>query len=356
MMMEQRIKQILDAFPRIKIAVIGDYFLDKWLTVDRRLDEVSVETGLTAYQVTAKRIFAGAAGTVMSNLSALDIGELYAVGFIGDDGEGFELLRDLHAKRVNTDFLIKSTRVMTPTYTKPMFLVDGKETESSRLDFKNKNVTPEELEEHVIQNLWAVAPQVNAIIALDQISDANHGVITDRVRAELARVAEKYPSLVIFADSRAFINKFRNIIVKCNDLEAVRIVRPDLAGARQELDVVKDCLAELSKLTGRRVFVTCGKRGVLAQRDGGGAELVPAVPDPEGPFDIVGAGDACTSGIVSSLCAGATAEEAALIGNLVSSITIQFVGECGTATREGILKRFSEHYGGHAWPPSSTLS
>ncbi|MCL1921671.1 MAG: PfkB family carbohydrate kinase [Kiritimatiellaeota bacterium] len=346
-MTEQRIKHILDGFPRIKVAVIGDYFLDKWLTIDRSLDDVSVETKLTAYQVVGKRIFAGAAGTVTSNLSALDIGELYAVGFIGDDGEGFELLRDLHAKRVNTDYLIRSTCVMTPTYTKPMFLANGVETESNRLDFKNKGVTPAELEAQVVQNLWAVAPQVDAIIALDQIDDANHGVITGRVREELAKVADAYPNLIVYADSRAFIDKFRNIIVKCNDLEAVRIVRPDLAETKQELDVVKACLTELAKLTGRRAFVTCGKRGVLALRDDGEAALIPAPPD-TGPVDTVGAGDACTSGIVSSLCAGATAEEAALVGNLVSSITVQFIGECGTASREGVLKRFGEHYGAPA--------
>ena len=340
-MTAQRMRQILDVFPKIKIAVIGDYFLDKWLTIDRSLDEVSLETNLTAYQVVAKRIFAGAAGTVMSNLSALDIGELYAVGFIGDDGEGFEMLRDLHAKRINTEFLIRSPHVMTPTYTKPMFLENGVETETNRLDFKNKDITPADLEEQVIQNLWAVAPQVDAIIALDQIDDANHGVITERVREELAKVADAHPGLIIFADSRAFINTFRNIIIKCNDLEAVRIVRPELAGAPQGLEVVKACLVEFAKLTGRRVFVTCGERGVLALRDDGEVALVPTVPQ-TGPIDIVGAGDACTAGIVSSLCAGATAEEAATVGNLTSSITIQFIGECGTASREGIFKRFNE--------------
>jgi len=345
-MTEQRIKHILDSFPRMKIAVVGDYFLDKWLVIDRRLDEVSVETGLPAYQVIGKRIFAGACGTVLANLSALDVGELYAVGFIGDDGEGFELLRDLHAKRVNTDHLIRSARIMTPTYTKPMFLENGKETESNRLDFKNKDATPEEIEEQVIRNLWAIAPQVNAIIALDQLDDADHGVITSRVRAELARVAGKYPDLTLFADSRAFIHVFRNVMVKCNDLEAVRIVRPDLPQP-QPMDVVKACLVELGKLTGRRAFVTCGAHGVLVQRDDGQAVLVPAVPQ-AGAIDIVGAGDACTAGIVSSLCVGATAEEAAAIGNLVSSITIQVIGECGTASREDILKRFNEQHGVHA--------
>ena len=341
-MTSQRLKQILDAFPNARIAVLGDYFLDKWLTIDRSLDEVSVETKLTAYQVIRKRIFAGVCGTVLANLSALDVGEMYAVGFIGDDGEGFELLRDLRAKRVNTDFLLSSTRVMTPTYTKPMFLENGVETESNRLDFKNKDITPPELEAQVIQNLWAVAPKVDAIIALDQLDDANHGVITERVRDELAKVADKYPNLIVYADSRAFINKFRNVIVKCNDLEAVRVVYPELAGTKQDLEVVKACLAEFAKLTGRRVFVTCGERGVLAMRDNGEAVLVPAIPQ-SGEIDIVGAGDACTAGIVSSLCAGATAEEAAMVGNLVSSITIQFIGECGVASREGVLKVFSSN-------------
>ena len=267
-MTEQRLKEILEQFPKVKIAVVGDFFLDKWLQIDRSLDEISVETNLIAYQVVGKRIFAGAAGTVLANLAALDIGELYAVGFVGDDGEGFELLRDLHQKGVNTDLLIKSNLVMTPTYTKPMFVVDGQETETNRLDFKNKDITPAELEDMIIKNIWEAADKVDAIIALDQLSDANHGVITERVRDTLSEVAQKYPNLILYADSRSFINQFRNIIVKCNDLEAVRVIQPELSG-HQDLEVVKKCLLEFSRLTGRKVFVTCGARGVLAMKDDG---------------------------------------------------------------------------------------
>ena len=42
-----------------KIAVIGDYCLDKYLYIYPELDEVSVETRLTAFQVRNKRIFPG---------------------------------------------------------------------------------------------------------------------------------------------------------------------------------------------------------------------------------------------------------------------------------------------------------
>jgi hypothetical protein len=48
---------------------VGDFFLDKYLDIDPRLIEVSLETGKTAHQVTAIRHSPGA-GTVVSNLSA----------------------------------------------------------------------------------------------------------------------------------------------------------------------------------------------------------------------------------------------------------------------------------------------
>ena len=70
-----------------------------------------------------------------------------------------------------------------------------------------------------------------------------------------------------------------------------------------------------------------------------GVEHVPAVPV-SGEIDIVGAGDSVMAGIVSALCGGATPAEAALVGNLVASITIQQIGTTGTASREQVRQRF----------------
>jgi sugar/nucleoside kinase (ribokinase family) len=47
-------------------------------------------------------------------------------------------------------------------------------------------------------------------------------------------------------------------------------------------------------------------------------------------------------GLVAALCAGGTLAEAALVGNLAASLTIQQLGETGTATRAQILARFEE--------------
>ncbi|MDR2768164.1 MAG: hypothetical protein LBB82_07560, partial [Treponema sp.] len=76
----EKLEAILEKLPRLRIAVAGDLFLDKWLEIDRSLDEESVETGLTAYQVVGKRLYAGAAGSVLCGLAALGAGAVYAVG------------------------------------------------------------------------------------------------------------------------------------------------------------------------------------------------------------------------------------------------------------------------------------
>ncbi|MBL7202270.1 MAG: hypothetical protein ISS56_19190, partial [Anaerolineae bacterium] len=91
---ERRLRSLLDRFPDLHILVVGDYFLDRYLIIDRELGEISLETGLEAYQVVDVRCSPGAAGTVTSSLRALDI-QVSALGIIGDDGMGYELLRGL---------------------------------------------------------------------------------------------------------------------------------------------------------------------------------------------------------------------------------------------------------------------
>src|SRR5437879_10278647 len=122
---ETRLDALLARFPHLSVLVVGDFFLDKYLVIDRSLSEVSIETGLEAYQVVEKYSSPGAAGTVMNNLSALGIGTLLALGVCGDDGAGYELREGLHARRVNTEHLIRSERVVTPTYIKPLMQNTG---------------------------------------------------------------------------------------------------------------------------------------------------------------------------------------------------------------------------------------
>ncbi|MGC9360301.1 MAG: PfkB family carbohydrate kinase, partial [Anaerolineae bacterium] len=91
----------------------------------------------------------------------------------------------------------------------------------------------------------------------------------------------------------------------------------------------------LAQQVGRTVFVTVGDRGILVC-DERRAEHAPAVPV-TGEIDVVGAGDTTISAMLASLCAGATGIEAAEIGNLAASVTIQKIGTTGTASSKEIV-------------------
>jgi len=56
----QTITAALAETGKSRIVVLGDYALDKYLYIDPKRDEPSVETGLTAYQIHDKRMSAGA--------------------------------------------------------------------------------------------------------------------------------------------------------------------------------------------------------------------------------------------------------------------------------------------------------
>ncbi|MHB1318862.1 MAG: bifunctional heptose 7-phosphate kinase/heptose 1-phosphate adenyltransferase [Anaerolineae bacterium] len=337
---EARLRALLARFSNQRILVLGDYFLDRYLILDPALAEISLETGRTAHQVVAIRNSPGAAGTVTNNLCALGV-NVTALGILGEDGMGYELLRAMQANGVDTSPMIRSPERFTPSYTKPMEVQpDGTERETERQDIKNRSATPEHLERRLIGALEALAAQVDGIIVADQVPEEGCGVVTPAVRAAMDRLAEAMPEKIVAVDSRVRIGLYRHQILKPNEREAWAALHGAPREAPPTLDESAECGLALHGRTGRPVFLTIGERGVLAIADGEATHVpAPAVP---GPIDIVGAGDSAMAAIASALCAGATPAEAASIANLVASITIQQLGTTGTATREQVLARFRE--------------
>jgi rfaE bifunctional protein kinase chain/domain len=339
----ERLDMLLAQFSQKKILVVGDFFLDKYLIIEQALAEISLETGLEAHQVVEVRTSPGAAGTVTNNLRAMGV-DVFAVGVVGDDGEGFELLRGLDATGVNVDGLVIRTDRFTPTYTKPMLRVRGGALrELNRLDIKNRGPVPRDAEDQVIKALRGLLPRVHGVIIADQVQEEDFGVITERVRDELAVLAETYGEVAFVADSRQRIGLFENVLVKPNAREAVRAIDPDARWRGDgdpdwELDreLVAAAGEGLYRRNGQPVFLTVGGHGMLAYH-AEGPTLVPALPA-RGPIDIVGAGDAAMAGIACALCAGASVPEAAEVGCLTAGGTVRQTGTTGTASRKQILE------------------
>jgi rfaE bifunctional protein kinase chain/domain len=335
-MSSDRLAELVGRFSRARVAVLGDFFLDKYLDVDPALAEKSVETGKVAHQVVGIRCSPGAAGTVVSNLAALQAGAVHAVGFTGDDGEGFDLRTGLARLGCTTDHLSRCAERSTPTYLKPRDVrTTSLEGEHSRYDTKNRTATLAEIERSILRSLDQLLGEVDAFIVLDQVDEVNCGVVTDRVRQALSDRARKTPQVVFWADSRRAIREFSGMIIKPNQFEAIGLEQP-LPGQEVDWDRLVAAARELRHELGAPVVVTRSAGGMLVSDPQW--TRVPGVVV-EGEIDPTGAGDSATAGAVLALCAGAELPEAALVGNLVASITIQQINTTGVARPDQLLPR-----------------
>ena len=340
MLTAELIDRILDRLPQLTIGVLGDLFLDRYLDIDAALTEPSIETGLDAYQIVGVRAYPGAAGTVVNNLVALGVGRVVPVAVIGDDGEGYELRQALdRVPAVDTMALLTATSRRTPTYTKPMLHACGEPArELNRLDIKNRSRTPADVEDRLIEHLHPRWHECDALIVLDQVNEADCGVVTNRVREELALLAAGNPHRFVLADSRERIGEFRGVAIKPNLLECLRMLGVSDAAGPAEWH---EQLRRLAHRIGRAVFCTRGDQGILLAEPGAEVQTVPGFPV-RGPIDPVGAGDSTSAGIGCAIAAGASYAEAAAFGNLVASITVQQLGVTGTASPDQVRHRWRE--------------
>lgn len=337
-MNRKRLIELMDRFQELRIAVAGDLFLDRWYEVDVGLNEPSIETGLTAYQIVKKRAAAGAAGTVINTLSELGVGQLSVVSLVGNDGDGWEMCKLLRERRVDTSGIIVSDEVVTPSYIKPRFPEEG-----NRYDIKNFRPTPLAIQEQIIANVEHALRNVDALILLDQICEPNTGVLTEKVRNVICAMADRYPDKLIFADSRAFIDKFTRVVIKCNNFEAAKMTGRRADEQTFDAGLTYACMDDLEKQTGKPVVITRNANGIAVRQEGE-QRVVPAVRH-KGEIDICGAGDACTAGLVMTLCAGGSYAEAAFVGNLTAGVTVRKIGCTGTASQQELRDLYDEQWG-----------
>ncbi|MCX8090388.1 MAG: PfkB family carbohydrate kinase [Verrucomicrobiae bacterium] len=329
-MTPQRFDALTGRYPTLRIALLGDFCLDRYWEIDPARKELSIETGLPVYNVVRLRSQPGGAGTILNNLAALGVGRLLPIGFCGDDGEGFELQRALRQlSGVAVDHFFVTPHRHTFTYNKPLVIRPRRPPqELNRLDVKNWTPTPPEVEERLVNALEAVAGQVDALIVLEQCDTPDTGVVTRRVLKTLARLSRANRPPLILADSRRSLRDFPPVGLKMNraELRVLTGMKPPLNLAR-----VRRAAQTLAKRNRRPVFVTLSEHGMLGALPDGQTEHLPALPV-RGPIDIVGAGDAVMANLAAARTAGAALREALELANAAASVVIHKLGTTGTAS------------------------
>ena len=325
---------LADCLVRIRasrVAVFGDFCLDAYWTIDPPRQDVSIETGRPVRHVTEQRYSLGGAGNVVANLLALGVARVHAIGLVGQDLFGaqmIQMLDRLGAER--TAVRADQNDWQTMVYAKPYL----GEQELDRIDFGGTNRIESRTIARLMSDLDRVAGEVDAVVINQQI---NPGVVTVECVAAVKQIIRRHSQCTFIADARHHAALLEECALKLNVSEATRLLGSDEAkSGGNALSDVRSIVQQLSDRTGRAVFVTRGHDGILAAVRG---EIVD-VPGIQvvGQVDAVGAGDTVVAALAATLGSGCSIGDAARFANIAASITVRKIRTTGTATPEEIAR------------------
>jgi len=334
MITSERFSQITGLYSGKKIAVVGDFCLDRYFEIDPSRTETSIETGLSVHNIIRTRCQPGGAGTVLNNLLALGATS-FAVSISGCDGEGWELKNALIKVGANLQAWTESdsTVYATPTYNKPLLMHPNRAPEElNRLDVKNYKPIPHSLEEQVVAQFTALADRLDFCIFMQQVDIPGTGVLTPYVLDTLAAICRQ-KNIPCIADSRIGSSHFPPMIYKMNRVELGKLTQQ----STETLEQVRHQTEQLAAQTEQAVFVTLAEEGCCGALPREKAVLVPACLKP-GPIDIVGAGDSVTANLSLALTCGATLSEAMELAMRAAAVVVHKLGTTGTASIDEIAQ------------------
>lgn len=310
---QQHIRELLSRFEKARVAVVGDIYLDE--NVFGTVTGISLEAPIPVYEVQEKRHNPGAAGNAACNVAALGA-TTYMVGVVGNDTNAGIVKHEFQVRNVNTDYLVTDPKAPTNTYGKLRAgTFNAPAQEILRTDTPRPTFLRPEIEDQVIDNLRKLAPQVDCIVAVDQVS----AVCTRRVLDEVVALAKEYKLLTV-GDSRERAGELKGFdVIVPNDREAGKGVGIEVTNVTS----LREAGQALLKVV-KNALITRGPHGISIFAADGEITDVPITP--RNVVDVTGAGDTVTSAVAVTLVSGGTLHDAAVIGNSAAGIAVEKPG------------------------------
>ena len=312
----QKLEEMASKFRTKRILVVGDMIADVYL--NGRIARVSREAPVLVLEEIGKKVVAGGAANVVSNLAELG-GDVYAVGVVGDDFCGEELKNTLKRHKVHVEGIV--TDKTRPTISKTRVIAGGRATVNQqvvRIDKEDKEPLSKKMEAALIAKLDKLLPNIEGIV----LSDYGSNTITRAVKTLVINFAGKHkiPNIV---DSRYNIGDYEGVgFVKQNDSELAAFVGREITDMTSLISAGSELLR---KLNSNGVLITRGESGMSLFERGGAVHHIP-VSDRSEVFDVSGAGDTCVAAFILGLTANFTPVVAARIANYAAGIAVRKLG------------------------------
>lgn len=328
-MHESEIRFIFDKISTLRVGVIGDFAVDFYYDLQRKTDEISLETHQEVGWGSQPRTSLGAAGNVVQNLAALGVGTLKVFGAVGCDVYGREMLHLMQTLGVDTAGIrIQDEGWETCAYTKPL----DQGTELNRVDFGTHNVLSDAGFEAILKSLKAQMTYLDVLIINQQFAAP---LITHERVALLNTLVAVYPQVYILADMRTYGLALRGATLKVNTEELARLL---------QIEGYENWTTDEYTLYGRQlsdriegpVLITRGEQGMQYVYQSSLHQSAALVL--EGELDTVGAGDTSVAAFAAGAGARVPLPKSLALANLAAAVTVQKINQTGTASQEEIIE------------------
>ena len=313
--LRQRLKNQLAHLKGKKILIVGDVGVDEYIMGEVR--RISPEAPVPVLEVDAEDTRLGLAANVAQNISSLG-GIPILISVIGKD-TGADLLRLLLERHhvSATGLVLDEDR---PTTRKARIM--AKHHHIVRVDYENRKLLSEVVEEKVMSRVIEALPTCDAVI----LQDYAKGVISPALVQKLCAAARKAGKPIYVDPHRANGGEYYLgcDLIKPNFDEAVALSGLNFDDLRDHPNKVIEVGQVVQKKTGaKEVVMTRGKDGMTIFSD---SKIVQVPTFARQVFDVTGAGDTVIATLSLGLASGLPLVEACVLANFAAGIVVGQVG------------------------------
>ncbi len=307
----------LERLGRPRIAVVGDYMLDRYVWGDAT--RVSPEAPVPVVHAAREEDRPGGAGNVVANLVALGA-EVACFGFVGEDAGGTDLRAMLADQGATVDGLLACSD--RPTIQK--IRVMARNQQMLRVD-REESAAPEAARrDELLAALGAAA--FDAVV----LSDYGKGCLGEEVTARVIELARRRGVPALVDPKHRDLGRYRGAtLVTPNRAEAEAAAGealPDLG----TLATVGERLRREAGL--ERLLVTLGPDGMFLLAGEDEAFHLPTAA--RQVYDVTGAGDTVIAMLAMALAEGVEDELAVKLANAAAGVAVAKVGTTAVGREE----------------------
>jgi len=327
-----RLKKIVEAFPKITITVLGDMVADEF--VFGEISRVSREAPVLILKHRERTVVPGGAANAANNLADLGVNVL-PVGIVGDDEPGRLLLKYFRHKRIAVSGVLKDKSYTTVTKTR---ILAGM-THTSRQQVVRVDREPQAApNQHLTREVYLAARNYAHASDAMLISDYGYGAATPALVTAL-REKGKVGALPIVLDSRYRMLQYAGVTAATpNEPEVEEALGIRIGQDWKKLTVAGEQVMAHMKL--QSLVITRGRDGMVAFDHQHKPVDIP-ISGSDQVTDVTGAGDTVIAAFTAALAAGATTEEAAQLANYAGGIVVMKRGTA-TVSRQELLQAIEQ--------------